>query len=101
MTISTFSSRLRAAAAGEVALFIVALAFAVPAQAQQGGDPVADSTRSAQAQRADLDSMARAAELVARNAGSDAALRTRKLAEAEAIRTRLRDGDFSVGDRIF
>jgi protein involved in polysaccharide export with SLBB domain len=32
---------------------------------------------------------------------SDAGLRTRKQAEAEMLRTRLRDGDFNVGDRIY
>jgi hypothetical protein len=32
---------------------------------------------------------------------SDAGLRTRKQAEAEMLRARLRDGDFNVGDRIY
>jgi protein involved in polysaccharide export with SLBB domain len=41
------------------------------------------------------------AEQAAANAAGDAGLRTRKQAEAEMLRSRLRDGDFNVGDRIY
>jgi protein involved in polysaccharide export with SLBB domain len=45
--------------------------------------------------------MAKAAEHAAQNAGTDAEARSRKQAEATALRDRLRDGDFNVGDRIY
>jgi hypothetical protein len=82
-----------------IALVTAGLAFCLPLQAQDGTGGTSAQTVSAQ--RAELDSAARRAEQDAARAGADAGLRSRKQAEASALRERLRDGDFGVGERIF
>lgn len=73
----------------------LAMMLAIPALAEaQGSPPPATATS-----RADLEARAAKLEQEAATAGK-ADDRTRKSAEAAAIRTRLRDGDFRVGDRI-
>src|ERR671939_1974922 len=99
MTVSTLKSRRWTAVAGRVALCIVALACRGSAATQPVPRP-ADDSRTPTAQRAELEAMARQAEQTVATA-SDAGLRTRKQAEAEMLRARLRDGDFNVGDRIY
>jgi len=100
MTFFTSRSRRLPAVAGRVALCIVALACRSGSPSQPVLRPVEDS-RAPTARRADLEAMAAQAEQAAANTTGDAALRTRKQAEAEMLRARLRDGDFNVGDRIY
>lgn len=57
------------------------------------------ATRSPTATRAQLEARAAQDDHEAQTA-SDAAVRSQKMAEAAAIRERLRDGDFQVGDRV-
>ena len=80
-----------------LALLTAGLAFCFPLQAQTG---TAAGTR-AHAQRAELEAAAVRAEQEAAQAGGNAGVRSRKQAEASALRERLRDGDFRVGDRIY
>jgi len=82
-----------------IALLTVGLAFCLPLQLQAQGD--ASSDARLHAQRAELEAAARKAEQEVAQAGSNAGLRSRKQAEASALRERLRDGDFGVGDRIY
>lgn len=82
-----------------IALLTVGLVFCLPLQGQDGAATAGAQTVSAQ--RAELDSAARRAEQEAGRSGADAGLRSRKLAEASALRERLRDGDFGVGERIY
>jgi len=53
-----------------------------------------------QASRGELEALAAAAEQVASSPATSAELKTQKRDEASALRARLRDGDFRVGDRI-
>ncbi|MDQ6827684.1 MAG: SLBB domain-containing protein [Gemmatimonadota bacterium] len=63
--------------------------------------PVSDTgPHATAASRAELTAAAVAAEQMAAAQGVTPAVRTAKLAEAAALRERLRDGDFRVGDRI-
>lgn len=78
------------------ALLLVATAlFAVPAGAQAARK----DSLSAQATRPELEARATQLEQQAQAASDDAA-RSRLMKEAAAIRERLRNGDFEVGDRI-
>lgn len=76
-----------------VALTLVALLLvATPGRAQ--------GTARAAAQRSTLDSLAIASERSAADTRVSAEERTRLAAEARALRTRLREGDYQAGDRI-
>lgn len=55
---------------------------------------------SHQASRAEIEALAIAAEQLAASSSGDDKLRDQRRAEAEALRMRLRDGDFRVGDRV-
>jgi protein involved in polysaccharide export with SLBB domain len=98
MTTHSFLAPSYRALAQRVALgLVLTLAFAAtPVSAQQPAPP---STPAGPQSRSDLEQQAARLEQEAANAPSDAD-RTSKTAEAELIRTRLRDGDFRVGDRI-
>ena len=72
-------------------LSVALLAYAAPSSAQQ----VASSNA-----RNALESRAARAESVAALDSETAAVRAERRAEASALRARLRDGDFHVGDRI-
>ncbi|HEU4641946.1 MAG TPA: SLBB domain-containing protein [Gemmatimonadaceae bacterium] len=105
---STEIERLRTAArvVRGAALAAALGVFASPAVAQQAAAPAsvphaaADSTqRTAEATRAQLEALAAQDEREAQSA-SDGAVRSQKMAEAAAIRDRLRNGDFQVGDRV-
>jgi protein involved in polysaccharide export with SLBB domain len=75
----------------------LALAFAgAPALAQQPAPP---TTPAGPESRANLEERATRLEQEAASTSNDAD-RASKTAEAQLIRTRLRDGDFRVGDRI-
>jgi hypothetical protein len=64
-------------------------------------EPPSDGApRTYQASRAELEALAIAAENLASSSHGNAQLREKKRAEADALRARLRDGDFRVGDRI-
>jgi hypothetical protein len=52
------------------------------------------------ATRAELDSLAARAEVVASSGAVSAQMRAEKQREAAVLRARLRDGDFEVGDRV-
>lgn len=80
--------------------------FASQAVAQQATVPdsasrrASDSTqRTAQATRAQLEALAGQYEREAQSA-TDGAVRSQKMAAATAVRDRLRNGDFQVGDRV-
>lgn len=106
---STDMVRHRALARGaRFAAILAALgAFCRPAAAQQA--PARDSVptrvardstqRTTEATRAQLEALAAQDEREAQSA-SDGAVRSQKMGEAAAIRERLRDGDFQVGDRV-
>ncbi len=59
-----------------------------------------DDPRHAMSTREELEALAVQAEQIANSSATSDVLRARKRAEAEALRERLRDGDFRVGDRI-
>jgi protein involved in polysaccharide export with SLBB domain len=84
--------RVPAPRAAFVGLIALALPISLPAQAPT------DSQR-APVTRERLEAMATQAEQQAA-AGTSAQLREQKRSEAAALRERLRDGDFQVGDRI-
>lgn len=69
-----------------------------PAGAQDGG--VGNRTGVHQGSRSELEALAAAAERVAASPSASDQIREQKQAEAEALRARLRDGDFRAGDRI-
>lgn len=77
-----------------LAIVVLALAPTHVVGAQPGG------VRLTFASRAQIDSMARAAEDAAATAAANLALRDTKTAEAAMLRQRLTQGDFAVGDRI-
>jgi hypothetical protein len=82
-----------------IALLTVGLAFCLPLQAQDGTG--GSSAQPVAAQRAELELAAQRAEQEAAQPGADAGTRSRKEAVANALRERLREGDFGVGERIF
>jgi hypothetical protein len=84
-----------------IAVITVGLVFCLPLQVQAQDGTGTAASQPPSAQRAELDSAARRAEEEASRAGGDAGLRSRKQAEASALRERLRDGDFGVGERIY
>lgn len=94
--IPTFSSRIAGGArlAALVAMGITLAGWRLPAQ--QGPSP--DSSRAGPT-RAQLEALAAQLDQEARTATSDEVRRQRQ-AQVQAIRERLRDGDFQPGDRI-
>jgi protein involved in polysaccharide export with SLBB domain len=74
---------------------IVVLVTATPLAAQDSWDP-----SRVYASRSGLDSLARRFELAAESPAYSDGLRAEARAEAENLRTRLREGDFQIGDRI-
>lgn len=76
-------------------LLIPSFASTLTAQAQQEGSP-----RSWLADRHELENRAALAESEAADANQPASLRAQRTSDAAAIRARLRDGDFRVGDRL-
>lgn len=78
------------------ATWIAFLFAAAPAIAQT---PAPQTSRSPQASREELTTLAAEAERQASSASAEAT-RQQKLLEASELRERLRDGDFQVGDRI-
>jgi len=79
-------------------LGVLALAVAA-APLESQGTTDGDATTN-HASRAHLEALAAEAERIASSADGNAALRAAKRAEAEAIRTRLREGDFRPEDRV-
>ena len=66
----------------------------------QGQRSVREEARRATATREELDGMASEAEQIASMPQTGAAMRRDKLADAQALRLRLANGDFQAGDRI-
>jgi protein involved in polysaccharide export with SLBB domain len=62
--------------------------------------PSNGTPRTHQASRAELEALAIAAEQLASSSQGNTQVQKQKRAEADALRERLRDGDFRVGDRI-
>lgn len=78
---------------------IALVAFLLPsASAQETSSD--GSPRTHRGSRAELEALAIAAEQLASSSHNSAAFRRQKQAEVEALRARLRDGDFRSGDRI-
>lgn len=77
------------------AVVLLLLGFLVPDLRGQGIDP-----RRAQATRAELEAALVELAKIAESSGYSMSLRRAKQAEAAAIRSRLTEGDFQVGDQI-
>lgn len=77
-------------------LLLATLLSPAHAQGVRAGDEMGVHLES----RSELEVLAAAAERIAASPSADAQLRDQKRAEAETLRTRLRDGDFRAGDRI-
>jgi protein involved in polysaccharide export with SLBB domain len=78
---------------------VVCVAVMLPsAMAQES--PSNGTARTHQASRAELEALAIAAEQLASSSQGNAQVKKQKRIEADALRARLRDGDFRGGDRI-
>lgn len=74
--------------------FSASVSSSIAAQSDSSSSPRSFATR------ADLEALAAMSERQSRDAAVDDATRERKRLEGEALRERLRDGDFQVGDRV-
>src|SRR4051794_705487 len=79
---------------------LTAAAFLLAAAGAGAQTPGADARQLQQATRAEIESRATQAEQAAASSAGSAQARSRKKAEVETLRQRLKDGDFLPGDRI-
>ena len=91
------SARARSRAPAWLSLLLLAVALS-PAGAQ--GVRTGEEIGVRFASRSELEVLAAAAEQIAASPSAAEQLREQKRAEAETLRSRLRDGDFRAGDRI-
>ena len=92
----------RASQTARLLLAAVAVLFAVtaPRAAAAQTRNVKEEAKRATATRLELENMAIEDESIAAQPQSSSSLRRERLADAQAIRTRLQQGDFQAGDRI-
>ena len=92
----------RASQTARLLLAAVAVLFAVtaPRAAAAQTRNVKEEAKRATATRQELENMAIEDESIAAQQQSSSSLRRERLADAQAIRTRLQQGDFQAGDRI-
>ena len=92
----------RASQTARLLLAAVAVLFAVtaPRAAAAQTRNVKEEAKRATATRQELENMAIEDESIAAQPQSSSSLRRERLADAQAIRTRLQQGDFQAGDRI-